>query len=405
MTVARSLRSVVFWTHLCVAVAAGVVIIIMSATGVALAYQKPALAMVAARHHVVPPAGAVRLPLDSVVARIAVASDTAHATSITVNSDGALPLTVGLSDRRSLFVDPYTARVLGTDSAWRGFFQSVERWHRSLAVGAGTRSKAGTAITGACNLAFLFLVLSGFYLWWPRRWSRQAFTAVLFFRRGAQGRKRNWNWHHVLGFWAAPVLFLIVASGTFMSYALPQKLVARGFGIPTTPAAGGDRAAGRDGERSATVPGSRRRSERAPLQVANLDSLIVHAATNSAWQTIQLRLPQGGARTATATVAYGSTSRPDQRDQLTLDASTAAVVSTQGYKDYDPARKLRAWVRPIHTGEAGGLIGETIAALASGAAVVLGITGFLLAFSRFRSRRRSKARARDASVEMSFRGA
>ncbi len=385
MTLARTLRSVIFWTHLWIAVAAGTVIIIMSATGVALAYQKPVMTMVAARHRVAPAPGAVRLPLDSVVARTQVGPDTAHVTAITVNSDATLPLTVGMGNRRSLFVDPYTARVLGTDATVRGFFQGVERWHRSLAVGAGTRSKAGTAITGACNLAFLFLVLSGFYLWWPRRWSRKAFAAVLLFRRDAQGRKRDWNWHHVLGFWSAPALFLIVASGTFMSYAWPQKLVARGLGVSTAPATGGDRAAGRTAAQGSSA-------HTAPHR-ASLDSLIAHAAANSAWQTIQLRLPQGTARTATATVAYGSTSRPDRRDQLTLDAFTAAVVSAQGYKQYDAARKIRAWMRPIHTGEAGGLLGETIAALASAAAVVLGVTGFLLALSRLRSRRKAAARA------------
>ncbi|HEY4218198.1 MAG TPA: PepSY-associated TM helix domain-containing protein [Gemmatimonadaceae bacterium] len=382
MSAVRAVRTVVFWLHLSVAVAAGAVIIIMSATGVLLAYQKPVLSMVAARHRVAAPANGARLPLDSIVARVPSAPDTASVASITVSNDGTLPLTVGLSDRRSVFVDPYSARVLGSDEATRGFFQSVERWHRSLAIGLGTRSKIGTTITGMVNIAFLFLVVSGFFLWWPRRWTPRAFAAVLFFRRRAHGRQRLWNWHHVLGFWAAPVLFLIVSSAVFMSYTWPQQAVARLVGVPT-----GSSGGGAGGAKTGAKTGASRgqaRGEHRPR--ASLDTLIAHVAPRAGWETIQLRLPQAGARTAAVTVSYGATGRPDRRDQITLDASTAAVMPSQGYNDYDPARKIRAWARPIHTGEAGGIIGETIVALAASAAVVLGFTGLLLAFRRLRSR-------------------
>jgi uncharacterized iron-regulated membrane protein len=103
-------------------------------------------------------------------------------------------------------------------------------------------------------------------------------------------------------------------------------------------------------------------------------------------------MPQEGARAVTASVSGGSAGRPDLRVQLTLDASTGAVTQQQRYADYDAARKVRSWVRPVHTGEAGGLIGQTVAALASAAAVVLGTTGFLLAFGRLRRARRAVRR-------------
>jgi uncharacterized iron-regulated membrane protein len=394
------LRRVLFWMHLTVAISAGVVIVIMSATGVVLAYQRPAMAMVAARHRVVPPSPhAARLPLDTIAAHMTAAPDTATVASITVNGDETLPLTVGLSDRRSMFVDPYTGRVVGSDSEVRGIFQAVERWHRSIAIGSGMRSKTGTAVTGVCNLAFLFLVTSGFFLWWPRRWTPRAFAAIALFNRGATGRRRDWNWHHVFGIWAAPVLFVIVVTGTFMSYAWPQQLVARAFGVATAPTGGGERAGRREregrGDRPRRAHDDASRSGARPR--ASLDSLIARATPTASWQTIQLRLPQAGARMATASVTYGSTNRPDQRVQLTLDASTAAITQQQRYEDYDPARKARAWVRPIHTGEAWGVLGETVAALASAAAVFLGISGFSLAFRRAVSFARRRNRTAPAA--------
>jgi uncharacterized iron-regulated membrane protein len=379
-----ALRNLVFWCHLVVAAAAGVVIIIMSATGVLLAYERQILAWSASRHHAVAPSTtAQRLPLDSAVARVrATLSHTPSLTvsSVTANANPGLPLTVGISDRRVLSVNPYTGEVLQGDAKLRAFFQGVQRWHRSVAIGVGVRSKTGTAITGASNVAFLFLVVSGFCLWWPRQWSARAFRAVGLLKLDARGRARDWNWHHVLGFWSAPVLLLLVSSAAFISYAWPLRTVTKLLGGAIAAADAGSpserRAPARAAHGDSTTPAA-----------ASLDTLLARAsAAGGRWRTIQLRLPSGATRTASAVVSEGNGARPDQRLQLTLDPVTGAITKREQYADLDPARRVRAWVRPVHTGEAGGLVGQTLAALASAAALVLGWTGFALAYRRLRAR-------------------
>ena len=52
------------------------------------------------------------------------------------------------------------------------------------------------------------------------------------------------------------------------------------------------------------------------------------------------------------------------------------------FASYNLGRTLRTWVRPVHTGEAGGFIGQLIAALASAGGVVLVYTGLALAWRR-----------------------
>ncbi|HYC31734.1 MAG TPA: PepSY-associated TM helix domain-containing protein, partial [Gemmatimonadales bacterium] len=217
-----AVRPVIFWCHLAVGTVVGIVVLIMSVTGAALAYQRQTLERMAVRHTVAPAASA-RLPLDTLRARAADAAGGRRIVGLTVRADAALPLSATLDDRSSLFLDPYTGRILGTDAGVRGFFSAVERIHRSIVSSGTTRSEAGTAVTGAANLGFLFLILTGFLLWWPRRWTPRGFRQVLAFSPGARGRARDWNWHHVLGFWSAPVLLLIVASATFISYEWPQR--------------------------------------------------------------------------------------------------------------------------------------------------------------------------------------
>ena len=84
----------------------------------------------------------------------------------------------------------------------RAFFRSVVEWHRYLAA-AGSSRPVGRAITGASNLAFLFIVVSGIFLWFPRVWRWSAVRGVVWFKGGLRGKARDFNWHNTIGFWSA----------------------------------------------------------------------------------------------------------------------------------------------------------------------------------------------------------
>lgn len=72
--------------------------------------------------------------------------------------------------------------------------------------------------------------LSGLYLWWPRSWTRTQFRNVLWFRRGLTPKARDFNWHHVIGFWVAVPLVVIVYSGVVISGSWAGNMVYRVMG-------------------------------------------------------------------------------------------------------------------------------------------------------------------------------
>jgi uncharacterized iron-regulated membrane protein len=394
------LRTAVFWMHLAAGTVAGVVVLIMSATGVLLAYERQVLEWAARRYEAVPPTPAARrLPLDTVLARARAAAGGRPIVSLGVRADDRAPVAIGFENRRNLFVDPYTAEAVGDDAAARTFFAGVQRWHRWLAIGSTPRSPIGKAITGAANLAFLFLILSGLYLWWPRQPSGRAFRAVTLFSWESRGKARDWNWHHVLGFWSAPALILIVASATFISYAWPGDLTRRAFGeraarTPEREGGGGERGRAGGESRGEGRGGGREGRPSGPSRItASLDGMLsVAARREPAWRSIQIRLPQAPTRPVSVTVSTGG-ARPDARSQGTFDATTGVMREWQTYADGSAFRRFRSWIRPIHTGEAGGLLGQTIAALVSAAAVVLVWTGIALACRRLLAARGRRVKA------------
>lgn len=83
---------------------------------------------------------------------------------------------------------------------------------------------------------------------------------------------------------------------------------------------------------------------------------------------------------------------------LSLDPFTGAILKKESYADFNVGRKVRTWMRFLHTGEAFGFFGKLVAALASLGGAVLVWTGFALAWRRFLAWRRRQT-ANSPSVE------
>src|SRR5688572_26779912 len=159
------MRKAIFWIHLSVGVVAGLVILIMSVTGVLLMYQRQITNWADGISVQPPAASASRLPVETLLQKVT-ETESGTLTAMTVSSDPATAASFSYGREMTVFVDPYTGSILGYGSKRvRAFFQFKIDWHRWLGM-SGEKRPLGKAITGACNLGFLFLVLSGIYLWW-----------------------------------------------------------------------------------------------------------------------------------------------------------------------------------------------------------------------------------------------
>ena len=181
----------------------------------------------------------------------------------------------------------------------RRFFRGATEWHRYLA-GQGEWRTTGRAITGACNVAFLFLVLSGMYLWLPRRWAAAAVRAVGFPRwRHATAKARDFNWHNALGIWSAVPLAIVVASATVISYPWASDLAYRVVGESPPPRPAGPPGsaaaapAGRGGNSAPAERAGARAAEKPhqAIQIAELDARWQAAEDQvTEWKSIAMRV-------------------------------------------------------------------------------------------------------------------
>ena len=395
-------RRILFWTHLTAGCVAGLVILTMSVTGILLAYRRQVINWTDRSFRAQPAAGAQRLPLEEVLATLR-ETQGQMPSAITVRAEPGAPVAFDFGRERTVFVNPYTGQFLGEGSPkLRAFFSTGEDLHRWLGVG-GERRASGRAVTGACNLSFLILVTTGPFLWWPKEWNWKNLKKIVLLRGGPWVRARDWNWHNVLGFWCAVPLFLIVITGVIMSYAWANNLLYRMTGNappPQGPPAAQSLAerTPRSGQRRIPDLGARRIEA---SQFDGLEHLFARAGQQVPdWTTISLRLPNTPTGAFTFSIDRGNGGRPDLRSQLTLDRVSGELVRWEPFSGYNRGRQLRAWARFTHTGEAGGLLGQTIAAIASAGASLLVFTGLSLAVRRFaawKSRDGSKPDAKPLS--------
>lgn len=379
-------RKIFFWAHLAVGLAGGVLIAVMSFTGAALTFEKDILVWAEgdARRIDVPAAGGTRLRIDDAVGKALAAHPDWRISNATVSSDPRDALILGMPGNLTAAVNPYTGEVKEvTAPRTRAFMQTMRAWHTRLNFKAGP-GNAGAAINAAANVGFVFLVVSGLVIWWPRAWRWPALRPSVWFVRTA-GKARDWNWHNVFGLWFLPVLFVLAGTGVVLSYRWANVAVFQVMG--EQPPANLAPPAPPPLKLAAPAAGA------APLGSDELIAAVQKAYPE--WTQVTLRFgnprtsvsPAAAPRTYAAVVRQANAWPRFDQPVVTVDAYDGRVVRTEGYETLSPGMRARRWIRLLHSGEALGSGVQLLSGLACVAGCLLVYTGFALAWRRFVPRR------------------
>ncbi len=383
-----SVRKIVFWLHLGCGLVTGVVVAIMSLTGILIVFEHEILEWIDGDLAVLEvPANEPRPSIEAVRRQLEDDSPGFQPDSVLIypDADKAWRFMAGRDEH--VYVNPYTGAAAPTQATGvHDFLHLMEDWHRWLGAEKSEHS-FGRLVTGVSNFAFLILCMSGLYLWFPKRWSRRALRPLLWFNWKYRGKARDFNWHNVIGFWTLPVLVVLVGTGVIISFGWAHNLVFR--------IVGEEPPAFRDfrmlmvapPEIVAPVNGS-------AAGCLPLDQIVEKVIErHPEWEALQIRLPvaqEAAAAPAKAldiTVFEPAPFATAGRVMLYVDPFTGESLKQVGFADRSTGLRARVWVRFLHTGEAFGLTGKIIATLATLGSLVLVYTGFALSWRRFFGRR------------------
>jgi uncharacterized iron-regulated membrane protein len=379
-------RKIIFWLHLASGLIAGAIIAIMSVTGIAIAFEEEILAWIDREpaHIAAPAANARPKTIAELTALVQQAHPGFSVTTVVVPRDPQRAYEFYAGRNGPLYVDPYTGTFAESRAhAAHDFIHTLEEWHRWLGRPSGLTS-TGRLVTGISNFAFLILCLTGLWLWFPKLWNARALRPRLAFIKKFRGKARDFNWHHVFGFWSMPVLTLLAATGVVISFDWAHRLVftlageeapkARNYGMMAVP--------------PAVVP-----TPSAGTKPVSAEALLASAAAEFPdWRSIHLYLPNTSTSSATTTaplkpVSLGVT-LPDFMPSrayvpVELDPFTGEILQATRFQNRSAGLQARVWIRFLHTGGAFGLPGKIVATLATTASLFLIYTGFALSWRRF----------------------
>ena len=386
-------RRIVFWIHLGLGIATGLVGALMAGTAVVMAFADSYLDLREHSSRTVPAFNQEEtLSLEALSAQVANAYPDSKITRIGFDRHPRHAYEFYLGKTDLLYVNPVTGNIIPSDIVplRKTLHKGVEQWHRFFGL-SGDAAKTGKKVTSWFNAALIPLLVSGFILWWPKalRWRSIQAGLQPFAKERPRGTERSW--HTSLGFWALPFLLIMVMTGAMHSFEWVRETAVKIAG-PGTPKQGAHDSLWAPGLPAQSIPDDAHRltldelRDLADRELKEWTRLDIFPASQANAQN-----KTGSARLLAKAPGWGPAFFPIV---LQVHPYSGAILDSHSWDDLSRGTRLLAWNRWLHKGEAFGRIGQTIAGLACLVFLILIYTGWALALRRLWRYRRGTSKLR-----------
>ena len=364
--------------HLWLSVPFGILITLICFSGAALVFEKEVMELCHRELYFVKKVEAAPLPMEQLMTKVAATlPDSVSVTGVNVSSDPerAYQVTLSKPRRASMYVDQYTGEVTGKYER-APFFNFMFRMHRWLLDSMKQDGGIfwGKMIVGTSTLMFVFVLISGVVVWWPR--TRKALKNSLKIVAN-KGWRRFWYDLHVAGGMYALVFLLAMAlTGLTWSFQWYRTGFYKTFGVEVQPSMGHGNAAA-----NATAKGGKLDGK--PEGREGRGAHRYSPYTN--WQQVYEQLAEANPDYKQISVSDGSASVAVPRfgnqrgtDRYKFNPRNGEITETTLYKDLDNSGKIRGWIYSVHVGSWGGMLTRILTFVAALIGASLPLTGYYL---------------------------
>lgn len=364
--------------HLWLSVPFGILITLICFSGAALVFEKEVMELCHRELYFVKKVEAAPLPMEQLMTKVAATlPDSVSVTGVNISSDPerAYQVTLSKPRRASMYVDQYTGEITGKYER-APFFNFMFRMHRWLLDSMKQDGGIfwGKMIVGTSTLMFVFVLISGVVVWWPR--TRKALKNSLKIVAN-KGWRRFWYDLHVAGGMYALVFLLAMAlTGLTWSFQWYRTGFYKTFGVEVQPSMGHGNAAA-----NATAKGGKRDGK--PEGREGRGAHRYSPYTN--WQQVYEQLAEANPDYKQISVSDGSASVAVPRfgnqrgtDRYKFNLRNGEITETTLYKDLDNSGKIRGWIYSVHVGSWGGMLTRILTFVAALIGASLPLTGYYL---------------------------
>ena len=375
MTVRKLFRKLHLWLSL----PFGLIIMTTCLTGALLVFEKEITELVRHDSYTIPVRKTGRLSLQSLLERVASETpDSVQITSVTIPSDFRRAYTVGLSKprRAGVLVDPYTGKIVG-QSGRLPFFTTVRELHRWLLDSMKPDSEGifwGRVIVGTSTLLFVFILLTGLFLWWPKKLKGVGKRLKISLR---QGRQRLFTDLHTVGGVYVFVLLLAMAmTGLTWSFEWYRTGFYKVFGAEMAEGGKGDKGPKKDKRKDAPREEGVEQAK-LPASYIYWEEVVSYVIEVSEADYTEITVKDGEVEVPLAGLGNSRAA-----DSFYFDKKTGQMTEYKAYREVKRDKKLRGWIYSIHTGAWGGLFTRICYVLAALFGASLPLTGYYIFYQR-----------------------
>lgn len=419
--------------HLWLSVPFGILITLICFSGAALVFEKEVMELCHRELYFVKKVEAAPLPMEQLMTKVAATlPDSVSVTGVNISSDPerAYQVTLSKPRRASTYVDQYTGEIMGKYER-TPFFNFMFRMHRWLLDSMKQDGGIfwGKMIVGTSTLMFVFVLISGIVVWWPR--TRKALKNSLKIVAN-KGWRRFWYDLHVAGGMYALVFLLAMAlTGLTWSFQWYRTGFYKTFGVEVQPSMGHGNAAanatakgGKREESPEERSGSPKERSRSPKERSRSpeersrrpegrskspegksgrpEGSREHSEGREGrkhspytnWQQVYEQLAEANPDYKLISVSDGSASVAlprfgNQRgtDRYKFNPRNGEITETTLYKDLDNSGKIRGWIYSVHVGSWGGMLTRILTFIAALIGASLPLTGYYLWIRRLKKRK------------------
>lgn len=340
-----SVRAFLLWVHLILGLTGFVIIAILGVTGAYITIEP----LLERWSHPVPVVGTAAVRGDPV--RLVAVAESAFAPAAAMSLSYGRPgeaAAIELDDRTIVFVDPASARVVGSRPrpvvSLANLSWAMRRLHEQLLLPRG-----GRLLVTLVTLEALLLALTGLWLWWRKRhWRPWPWRGSLF--------RVSWDLHSATGVWFSVPVAVMAATGVLMFWPAP---LGRLTGVPLSPWV----------DAPASVLPAEGTAGRVPLArvMAVADSVRPGVPADA------VAIPSG---------PVGSFGVRKGNASIYVDRYSGAVIAVREDQPRNAADRALAAVELAHTGELWGVTGQVVMTIGSLALAVMAVTGAVLGWKR-----------------------
>ena len=390
--------------HLYLGLSSGLVILTCCFTGAILVFQKE-LEQAFHKERYFVTAGEQKLSPDSLVAFVKKAYPKAKVNSVKLYSDNerTAEINVSIAEKKetktsstekpqtkkaepqrgeqrtptlTAFVNPYSGKIIGLYNPRQGFFYSILALHRWL---LGSNNGPGKYITGISTLFFVFILITGIILWWPK--TKNILLQRLKIKSSTGGKRLNHDLHIVLGFYSAIFLFVFAFTALAWSFEWFNKGIYKVTSSSIKPP---------------EPPPSIYQENIKPIKFDSAFAVAKTKFDNTEFYTITLPKDSIGAITITSL----SKDAPHETatDAVYIDQYSGKVLKQYLFSDRNLGARVRATFRPVHVGSVWGLPSKIIALIVCLLGTTFPITGTIMWLNRTRKKKKAALKKELAEV-------